>query len=181
MRQTMLVIVLIAACALLLWQQVKNIGKVDVQEVIKLVPVEKVRYVTVTGTIQKPSASGKIEKAPYSITIKEQTPGGEFVFVPEKSTLPDVMTVDDVQTSQKLDLLSVIRLGAGARLYDAVIYAMPFLGANVRVYGVLEAGLATDFETVGVNAAVRYHNIGAYGYTDFKFERFEIGLFVKPF
>lgn len=182
MKQAVLCLLVIVIAILLVYAKIKNIDKgALVQAIVKELPVEKIRYVTVQGYVPAVRESGKVEKAPYSIRLRETEPGGEFEVVELESDIPQGMSIESVNTEYGIDWMALFRVGASFGYKDTTIEAKPFLAANVRIYRALEAGLATDFETAGIDVALRYRNVGVFGYTDFDFERVKAGVFIKPF
>jgi hypothetical protein len=122
----------------------------------------------------------KEEKFNFELNLKKLPGEEKFTLDYDKSLLPRAMVVDSVKTETKYDFLAPFRVGVGAHYDDDELDKDLICGYILIRSKHLEAGLVTDFESVGVLGAYRIGNISLGGYATLA-GTVGLGVTVKPF
>lgn len=133
--------------------------------------VKEKEVVKVEGKIKYVVKDKEIVK-PYAIVL-DRVGDEDWELNSELSYLPMEMSVDSVKTEHKFDILSPLRAGIS---FDK----KPILCYNVANIKGFEAGVMTDFESIGIDVGYRYRNIVPYvGYS--LNGKVSFGVVFKPF
>ena len=133
--------------------------------------VKEKEVVKVEGKIKYVVKDKEIVK-PYAIVL-DRVGSEDWKLNSELSYLPMEMSVDSVKTERKFDMLSPLRAGISFDKKPILCYNI----ANIKGF---EAGVFTDFGSIGIDVGYRVRNIVPYvGYM--LNGKVSFGVVFKPF